>query len=375
MVVSTDAPLIFFFFFSVLFFHFSLERKNYFLALVAGVFGGLAFLSKYFALFLLPTVFLHIIFEKNKRIFFLIYCVGYFPFIYQHIDWNLDHCLINYTFNFKTRHDDSSGFNFERFFSWVGFHFYLATPPLIYLFLKSRLKLREIFTIPLNRIIFFSFILPIIPFGLSALKQGQGIHWLLFYYPFFFLMVGLFFSKEQLFKNLKWIKVFYLVHIISYGVIVFLPDNFWKEKLSENRYRDYLLMRYPREVGKFINFKGPIVAENYTTAALLTYGLRDYPVAVFKNESRFGRNDDLVTDYQLFDNQDILIFTRFDTNLDKFEPYFNQLKTKRFQLRGTDFVYVVGSNFNAKKYIHYFKAKMVEKYFPKSPYERNCSIR
>ncbi len=106
-----------------------------------GIVAGLALLSKYFAILLLPTVFLFLLSDKKVRgylksphlyVAILIAAVIASPILF----WNMEHGFPSTTFHLQTRHGGGGGFEWKNFGEMVGGQF-VMTPILLYFLFAS----------------------------------------------------------------------------------------------------------------------------------------------------------------------------------------------------------------------------------------------
>ncbi len=116
------------------------ERVKFYHWYILGVVAGLALLSKYFAILLLPTVFIFLLSDKRVRGYLksphlyaaiLIAAVIASPILF----WNMEHGFPSMTFHLKTRHG-GGGFEWENLGKMVGGQF-VMTPILLYFLLAS----------------------------------------------------------------------------------------------------------------------------------------------------------------------------------------------------------------------------------------------
>ena len=92
-LISTDTPLLFFWSLSLLFIYYSIKNNRLSFWLMAGLFSGLAVLSKYAGLFLLLGVILYNLFNKSKRhslLNFGAYIIGLIITSCPSIIWNIN---------------------------------------------------------------------------------------------------------------------------------------------------------------------------------------------------------------------------------------------------------------------------------------------
>ena len=143
ILITTDTPLILFSFISVWYFYQSIvysNEKTYKFFIFTGLFLGLAFLSKYFAVLLGVTYGLYILFfQRNKRGFIglLIILLIVLPFVIVNVWWNYNNCWSNILFNLYNRASGESD-SLGNLYKYTGMLIYLFSPVLIYFLIKNR---------------------------------------------------------------------------------------------------------------------------------------------------------------------------------------------------------------------------------------------
>ena len=115
VLITTDTPLILFSGLSMLAFARGAQKQSGRWFFASGIFLGLAFLSKYFAVLLGIAFLVHAIAKRNPKSFGLVF-LGGLPFGLVNLYWNYEACWCNVMFNAINRHDDAG-------FAW-------STPPL-----------------------------------------------------------------------------------------------------------------------------------------------------------------------------------------------------------------------------------------------------
>ena len=133
VIITNDTPLVLFTFLSGLFFFFGfgVEKKSIIYFLFSGIFLGLAFTSKYFAV-LLAVAFLGyvLLFRRNRKgikgiVWSLLPAVF---FVLLNLYWNYTHCWDNIVFNFFVRHQNPFQFSPINFVLFLAGQIYLITP-------------------------------------------------------------------------------------------------------------------------------------------------------------------------------------------------------------------------------------------------------
>ncbi len=123
VIFTTDAPLIFFWGISLIFLYLAVERNELHLWLLLGLFAGLAFLSKYPAVFLLPLGVLYVFLVrpgllKDLKIYssVVVAFLVSFPVLY----WNAKHEFMSFKHVSNLAERGSSFPNFPTFFEFLG---------------------------------------------------------------------------------------------------------------------------------------------------------------------------------------------------------------------------------------------------------------
>ena len=147
ILITTDTPLIFFSFISGWFFYLAIhETKSNRDFLLAGLFLGLAFFSKYFAVFLGFSYGFYIVFLKRDKKNLLglgLILLMVLPFVALNLLWNYNHCWNNILFNLFNRTAGAED-PLTSFTKYLVMLVYLFSPVLIYFLVKNKsiLKMR-----------------------------------------------------------------------------------------------------------------------------------------------------------------------------------------------------------------------------------------
>ncbi|WP_461832323.1 glycosyltransferase family 39 protein [Aquifex sp.] len=123
ILFTTDSPLIFFWALSLVFLYKALEENRLILWILTGFFGGLAFLSKYSALFLLPLGFLYVLLVKRpllKDIKVYISLTVAFFIALPVLIWNMEHNFISLMHVSSLANKNSSFPNIHAFLEFIG---------------------------------------------------------------------------------------------------------------------------------------------------------------------------------------------------------------------------------------------------------------
>lgn len=352
VLVTTDTPLILFSFFSVAALFLALNRGQTFWYVLSGLFLGMAFLSKYFAVLIgLGYAVYFLVFARNKHQLqgFLWLILSAVPFVLLNLYWNYTHCWDNILFNVYNR-NSTEAVSLGTVGIFLGTQLYVASPPLLYYLFKHRSEFLKQIRRDHFGVFACVFLVPMVIFLLLSFKKVIGLHWVLAFYPFLYLLLYLFLSRDELLKSLKFILWFSAAHLAAIAVIALMPMQTWKQ---HSLYDGIVYMFRNEEIAdqvKQYEERGFLLAsDGYTSAAIISYhyGKNFF---VFGEGSHYARQDDIVTDFRLFDGRDIIIVKKSAPDLDKFQPYFDKVEVKTFTLRDVTIYFVLGYGFDYPSY-------------------------
>ncbi|HUX89848.1 MAG TPA: glycosyltransferase family 39 protein [Gallionellaceae bacterium] len=352
VLVTTDTPLILFAFFSIASLYKAQQHNKFSWFALSGIFFGLAFLSKYFAVLLGLSYLAYFIFSaknpKKSKGFILLFAAS-LPFALINIYWNYTHCWDNILFNLYTRNEDAQ-LSLRTVAMFAGAQLYLMTPPLVWFLYKHR----EAFWQKIKRdqfSIFLSiFVVPIAVFALLSLKKTVGLHWVLAFYPALYLLIFQILPRIALEKMLKFMLGFTALHLLAIAVIASLPMETWKQ---HNLYGGIVFMFEPEKIVDVIrpydqqNFL--LATDGYSPSATISYHYGK-EFFVFGEGGLHARQDDMLTDFRPFQGRNILILSKSAPNMQEYTPYFKRVETRIFTLRDTNFHLVLGYGFNFEQY-------------------------
>lgn len=365
--ITTDIPLIFWVAVSVWFFD-RAERgsRGYRDYAFTGLALGAAFLSKYFAVLLVPAWFGYWIFNRRenrtlKGIAIVLVTSAWGPVL--HLAWNATHCWANIVFNLFVRNTQ------ERFLFWhvqtyVLQTLYLLTPFLIVAFLWALAKKAGRWTELRKVQAFWVWALPSGIFLLLTLQFGIGMHFVLSFYPYFFIAVGRVLSA----RALRWSGVGMFLWTLAH-----VPFGVWASQLPLETFRHkgfyrglHQTLRFEliaRDVLKHAGERNvQILADAYSQAALLGFHAhRD--VWVFGVGSDFGRVTDFVADWRALDGKDAVLFWQYDQRPDWLKPYFRDMKATEYTYGELHYWVVEGSGFQFSAYERDIRRPAFMKYY------------
>ncbi len=351
VLITTDTPLIFFSFASVLAFWQGLVRKAPAWQALAGAFLGLAFLSKYFAVLLgLAYVVYTVCSPRGQRdwrgLALVVLCS--LPFAAVNLWWNYEHCWANLMFNAYNRHE-SAGWSWKTPLLYAVSVLYVLSPVALWQLARSRRSVLAALGDPATRFFAFMFAFPFGFFAVLSLVKQIGLHWMLGFVPFFFVLAGWTLSREQLRLSVFYLGAVSALHVAAIAVAAMLPLETWKNTrvydgiVYQVRINDILRELKPFE-GQFA-----FAADGYSPAVTASYYSGKY-FFVFGRGSSYARQDDILTDFRPLDGKDILILRKGQPEDPDYRPYFRSVEYREFTLSGATFHIVLGRGFDFAAY-------------------------
>ena len=359
-LITTDTPLIFFSFISVMFFYRAVcETKSWQDFLLTGLFLGLAFSSKYFAVFLGITYgFYIVLFHRNRRglLGLGLMLLMVVPFAVVNILWNYNHCWNNILFNLVNRTVVTYDF-LPSLLKYSGMLVGLYSPFLIYFLFKNKNVLKEQSSNSFTHVYMWLATIPLVLFLFLTLKKQIGLHWVLSFYPFAFIAVAGVLDVKQWRWTFHFMWVFSLLFVIGLASVMLLPVKTFADK--KEAVQNLTFGKYPHEV--LLHLKP---YEKDYTFSTISYGLSsiasyysDKHFIVFNHGSYHARCDDRLTDFRTLDGKNILIFKRTARGLEGLRKYFSNSERKTFKVRDVTFELLLGKKFNYSLYhkevLHY----------------------
>ncbi len=123
LLMTTDAPFIFFWSLSVMAVYFAVERNTLFLWFLVGILAGFAFLSKYPAVFLLPLTVLYLFLVRRDLLISVKPYLSLIPAFLLSLPvlvWNYRQDFVSFRHVFSLAERDSSFPNWDTFMEFLG---------------------------------------------------------------------------------------------------------------------------------------------------------------------------------------------------------------------------------------------------------------
>ena len=365
VLITTDTPLILFAFLSAASLFKALQKDNMRWYALSGVFFGMAFLSKYFAVLLGLGYLTYFVFSsksKQKTKGLILLLLASLPFALINLYWNYTHCWDNILFNLYTRNEGEQ-MSWDKVAIFIGTQFYLITPPIAYYLFKHRTGFFQKINSSPFKPFAFAFLIPLAAFGVLSLKKVIGLHWVLAFYPFLYILLYAFLSKDELIKTTRFMVWFSAVHLAAIAIIAILPMETWKQtKLYDGIVFMFKTDEISDKIRPYEQQNFLLASDGYTPAAIISYSYgKDF--FVFGEGSYHARQDDIVTDFRQFKGRNILILKKSAPDLMQYMPYFKRGESKQFTLKGVTFYFVLGYEFDYENYKDTVLTHIKNKYY------------
>lgn len=355
-LVTTDTPLIFFIFLSGYCFIRGTLSDKIFWYVGAGVFLGLALLSKYFAGLLAIAYFVYLCRSRRGWLKLIVIALCSAPLFAITVAFNAHNCWTNVMFNMINRNENTE-LSLYTVGEYIVMMIYLITP---WVFLKL---LRSTGMMIQRGAIVVLFLVPFILFLLLSSEKTIGLHWVLGFMPFLFLFIGTTSNAEDLRKYAKWTAWFSVPHFLFLAAIILLPTTMWKNYVLHD---DIVFHKEAKNIvaalRKDLPPGGAIMTRAYTPSALLSYHAGEY-WPTFGEGKFHARQDDLQVDFRQYAGKSIRIFNRRAINASDLAPYFSSVTVHTVEADGVTFWYADGKDFNYEVYRERILKTIADRYY------------
>jgi 4-amino-4-deoxy-L-arabinose transferase-like glycosyltransferase len=326
---------------------------------LSGVFWGLAFLSKYFAVLLAFSYLVYFLsLRKSARRIkgVILFALGAIPFVAQNAFWNYQNGWPNIMHNWFNRFGSNPNPAVNLLCLGLSL-LYLMTPPVVYFLLKNRARILHAvwkenpsteFTPSAAeglgtgfRIFALAALVPLCVFVIVSLKKSVGPHWYWSFLPCAFVAAGLTLDANQIVKSIRFSCVFSLIQTCLLLAFPLTPLESLKGLVSEGDRASLIFYIHPQKVVRLLEqYGGDFVfaTRSYSASALLEYHLarrRGFagagggePVIVFGNGSRHARQDDIRTDFKKLDGKNLLILEIGKAEESRYSTCFEKVQIK-----------------------------------------------
>ena len=352
VLVLTDTPLILWSFLSALAFYQSQRQDSYGWYVLAGLFLGLAFYSKYFAVLLGFTYLFYLLLFVRRGvrpyIGLLLLVLACLPFVILNLVWNYYHCWDNYLFNLfnRTQGTHWSSITLLKYLGWL---LYLITPPVLYYIVRQYRQTWRKVTTDKYGIFLLLFLLPILMLLFISTWKSVGLHWLFSFLPMLAMGLVVLLDARQFRICCYFMLPYSMLHVIAIFILLAFSHDIFRN--NEGVYQDIVFGFEQQEILAQLkpyldDYR--LATTSYSESALLSYSQRKH-VLVLGNGSYHGRQDDLLTDFRKLNGGDIIIFD-YNDSVKKYSRYFEKFDVYPMMVKGMKFYYALGQGFKYSRY-------------------------
>lgn len=333
-------------------------RSPWRLYALAGLFMGLAFLSKYFAVLLGVALFVYVaLFARSRWRGFALMVLCALPAVAVNVVWNLNHCWTNIMFNLFNRNEGAEG-SLGTVAGYLGMLAYLLSPFLLWSAWRHRRALVQAGRA--NALLVCVALVPLLLFALVSAKKLIGLHWVMGFYPFVFMLIAFALPTAALRPLGKGLLAWLALHLLLMVGVAMTDLQDWQK--VKNYHRLVEAARAEEMVAQ-VRAPGVVLASNvYSSAALFGYAAGEH-MPVIGLGGVHARQDDLITDYARLEGRTLRIITTRMPLLDPYRPYFDRVEVLSFEQDGATFYAVEGVNFRYEAYRRTVMAEVNRRYY------------
>ncbi|MEJ2059885.1 MAG: glycosyltransferase family 39 protein [Gammaproteobacteria bacterium] len=350
LFITTDTPVILFVFLAGWAFYAALHRTRGGYA-ASGVALGLGMLSKYLLGVFALTLPVHsLLFARRMRVFAGVLAAAMIALALWgwNLWWNYRHCDVNLMFNLVNRlHHYLRPANLAVYALTLA---YLFTPVLWWVLWRARFMLRGWRNTP-EAYWLTALLLPLLIFAVLSVNDPISPFWLAPYLPFGILLLARLATPGEWRWALRFSIMVTLLQALTFAALLAVPLP-WLERLSPGNYAAMVLGSRTQAVWSAVepSAQGRLLAtRGYTTASMLSYGTGRY-FAVFGKGTRFGRQDDLLTDFRTWNGRNVLIVSTGFEKAGFYAPFFRTVRIHAVEVAGARFQVVEGDGFKYAAY-------------------------
>lgn len=325
---------------------------------LSGVCIGAAFLSKYFAVLLGVAYLVYFVVWARSMWWGLVWLVIFaLPAAALNVWWNLHHCWTNIMFNLVNR-NQGSDWGWDGPAAFLGMMLYLLGPGLLWWFWRGRAGLGAL--VRGQALMVCVAVVPLLCFAWVSLRKDIGLHWVMAFYPFLFLMAAWCGEPERRRSLAKVMAAFLAVHLIAVLVLALTPLSTWENSRVYPRVIN--AVEAPAVVRAFEAPGVVMGASSYASGSVYGYALGRH-VPVIGPGSKYARQDDLNVDYAAFHGRTVRIVQAREPALADYAPYFRSVRVLSAQVRGVTFYAVEGEGFDYPAYRTAVQAPVNARYY------------
>lgn len=377
-LVTTDTPLFLFSALAALSFGYGFRNQKTLGFLSAGIFLGLALLSKYLVIFIALAMGVCVLLAKpGRRVPFYLAALatGFLPFFILNFELAREACWWPLQFNVFNRAEGAraelgnfSAFLFQQLFlmgPWVAWALFKERAALVQQFSRERHPYLLLFTLGLAVLGILSW-------------YDTGLHWGLSLYPLLYFSIWIL-PLQRLYSLVTYSFSLVTAVLLLITALVLGAPYFY---VGERYYGDYVMGVHGDKIHQQLeqianSLPHPVLGTlGYTTAALMEYHSHHHYL-VFKTIDTNGRGDDLWTDFTELDGHDFVLISTYaylPEEITEYAGYFESVEYQTLEVEKASFYIAIGRGFKFEAYRQGYLSWANDRFFrinPKLP-EGQC---
>ncbi len=374
VVTANDTVLVFFSMLGVYFFAKNIQQHQWRDAWLAGLFLGLAFLSKYFAAFMLIGLLAYSLWNWSKvhKGQFALMLLLVLLAIAENLYFNATHCWNNILFNFFSRTEEAqlAPQNVLNFMLMIALM--LSPLGLWYLYRNRQVAGQNTAGDGLNIVsmaLFASLPLLLVLIVVS-LNNPIGLHWPLIAVTLLYVLY-MQLDEQQLSKLYVFNGYFSAIAAAVLIVALFNVETL----ISDSQKQRVAVYTQPTEVCAQLPKDKTLFTLDYSSQSSLAYHCGNDDIHVFASTSKYGREDDKLTNFKELDGYDLQIFVAKQKELNKVSPYFSSVDIRELQIGDSATYYLLnGKGFNYALYREKVLLPVNEKFYTAPDWLKALSV-
>ncbi|MDH3537525.1 MAG: glycosyltransferase family 39 protein [Gammaproteobacteria bacterium] len=350
VLITTDIPLLAFAWLSAWVFGHALQTGRMRWYAVAGALLGCAFLAKYFAVLLGLAYLAYFVLARPPRwqlaLALVVACA--LPAGLLNLAWNYVNCWDNILFNSVNRTRDEQ-WEVGKLLEFLGTQLYLVGPVLLFEIWRARGRVGAAARRAPVSLYAICFALPLTIYLLVSPLKTVGLHWVLIFYPFLFIVLGHSLDVQALRRGVVFAAFFTMLHLLGIVALLHGPAAWWQ---GTSYYPSMVYYMNTARIAREIEARAPdaeLATTSYARSATLEYhgGRR---VIVFGGGSQHGRQDDILTDFRTLAGRDIFVLTKSRPDPVQYLPYFADIELVELRVAAATIHGVLGRGFEYTPY-------------------------
>jgi hypothetical protein len=267
------------------------------------------------------------------------------------IAYNMAHGWPNIMFNLYNR-NEGAVFEWRKPLTYLIMMAYLVTPPALLAVFRQRDRLVRVMASRAGlRLLGCVVMVPLLFFLLLSGRKIIGLHWVLSFYSFGFMLLAMALPADSLRRCAKGMAVFAGLHVLAVAALYATSLDTWRRTPVLSRIYPAIVRSY-RSAELLAQVQSPgvvLMAEAYTAASIHGFTRREY-MPVFGVGRFHARQDDQLVDFSIYDGKTIRIFAPPDARLQDYAPYFASVRALQIVQDGARFNIVEGTGFRYAAY-------------------------